>query len=154
MKVLITAEEVVKLAFGESQGVEPEDIGVSSILSAQQKFIKPVVNNLWNRLLVGGDSKLLESYIKPALACYVKYMVLPKLQLSVGSMGIVQHRSSHFVTASDSQLRELRRSVKKDADALMRRAVEEIERNSNLYPEYERAKNILNRCSISSGVIL
>lgn len=92
--------------------------------------------------------------MKPALASYVGYLMLPKLALSVGSRGVVQHKSAHFTTATDEQMRQLRRGARGEADALRRRMVQKIEGEKGRYKEYVASQNILNRRSISSGVVL
>ena len=153
-ELMISAEEVVELAFGASHGVKPQDVEVVTILSAQQKFMKPVVNKLWQPLLEGRYPELLDGYVKPALACYVRYLMLTKLALSVGSRGVVQHKSAHFATATDEQMRELRRAARSEADTLRARAVEKIEGDKGRYVEYLSSRNILNSRSISSGVVL
>lgn len=154
MKRIITAAEVIKWAFASSPEIREQDICATTILLAEEKFIKPVVGGLWPRMVEGGTVALLNEYIKPALAQYVKLLLLSQLAASVGSLGVVQYKSGTFSPANEKQLKLLRSQARSNANSLMRRAVEHIENNMELYPEYEPAQNILNRRSIVSEIVL
>lgn len=153
MNILITPAEVAALAFGSPPATDGH-ISESSIISAQHKFIKPVLNGLYDKLLQGEYAALLDEYIKPALAHYVRFLVLPAIATQVGTIGVIQGRGPGFMAADAQTVRRLRRRARADANALMRRAVEHVESLRSDYPEYDPAKNVLNRVSISSDIIL
>ena len=154
MNILITPGEVLEMAFASPEGAESGHISESVIVSAQRKFIRPVINGLFDKLEQGEYEPLLTGYIKPPLAYYVKFLVLPMLSAHVGSLGVVQSRGATFLPADAATLAALRRQTRSDANALMRIAVEHIEVNRTAYPEYDPARNILHRASIASQVVL
>lgn len=154
METLITPQEVIDLAFPGNFTLNTKSIGETTILSAQQKFIRPVLGDLYDRVESGGLPELLDEYIKPPLAHYVKLLLLPVLSASVGSIGIVQPKGSTFTAADAKNLSALRKQARSEAMGLMLRAVQHIEDNPELYPEYNISDNILNRTSITSQIVL
>ncbi|MDL2319896.1 hypothetical protein LJC45_02050 [Alistipes sp. OttesenSCG-928-B03] len=154
METLITPAEVAALAFTSAAEGDVSAISESAIAAAQQKFIKPVLNGLYAALEEGRYPELLVEYVKPALAQYVRYLVLSSVASHVGTAGVIQPRAATFATAPEKSLAALRRRARSDARTLMRRAVEHIETIAADYPEYDPAQNILNRVSIEAGVVL
>ncbi len=150
----MTPAEVAAAAFPGSLDPEGSFVPVGSIVAAQQKFLKPALNGLYDRLEQGAYSELLEEYVKPALAHYVRYLLLPTIAAQVGTTGVVQPRSSSFGAASDKAVEAIRRRTRSDATALMQRLIEHIETLAADYPEYDPAKNVLNRVSTASGIVL
>lgn len=153
MELIITPQEVVETAFEGEYGVTAERIGESVIASAQQKFIKPVLGDLYGK--IEGDSyPELKQLVKAALAQYVKLLMIPKLAVSMGNGGITQIKGAHFSSAGEDSIKALKESIKAEACALMREAVVHIEQNRDDYPEYDPSDNILHKVSICSGIIL
>ncbi len=154
MNLLITPAEVCSLAFASSPGVRPDAITEPTILSAQEKFIRPVLGPLYESVENGRAAQLLNDYIKPALAYYVKLLILPSIAVSAGSLGLIQQKGGNFTPATAENIAPLRRRTRSEATALIRRAVNHIEASPTLYPEYDPAQNILNRISINSQIVL
>ena len=154
METLMTPAEVATVAFPGSLDPEGSFVPVSSIVAAQQKFLKPALNGLYERLEQGAYVELLEEYVKPALAHYVRYLLLPTISAQVGTTGVVQPRSASFGAASDKAVEAIRRRTRSDAAALMRRLIEHIETLAADYPEYDPAQNVLNRVSTAGGIVL
>lgn len=154
MEKLITREEVVRLAFASNPSIAPSAIPETAIVTAQEKFVRPVVGRLYERIGGGELPALLDEYIKPALAFYVKLLVLPVVASPVGQTGVVKYRSSGFAPASERELSRLERKTRSNALMLMRIAVAHIESNRQLYPEYEPSENVLNRISTDGGIVL
>lgn len=153
MELLISKQEVAEMAFEGTYGITADRIGETIIISAQQKFIKPVLGKLYGRIEGGRYTELLEM-IKPALAHYVKMLMIPQLAVSVGNGGITSIKSSSFNSADDGKIKAFSDIVRSEACALMRSVVEYIEQNQNKYPEYDPNDNVLNKVSICSGIIL
>ena len=153
-KFLITPAEVVALAFDAGSGLGPEDIPEGMILSAQEKFIRPVLNELYPRLEAGDLPDFLETFIKPALAYYVRLLLLPVMAVSTDKMGLVVLNGTSLKAADAEQRSMLVKRTRADACALMRRAIRHVEENPEMYPEYRPAKNVLHRLSICSQVVL
>ncbi len=149
---LMTSAEVAALAFPGSLDPDGGFVAEASIIAAQQKFIKPVLNKLYDAL--GNYPELVEQYVKPALAQWVRYMVLPSIAAQVGSTGIIAPRGQNFESVAPMSVSALRRRAKADARALTLRMVEHIEANAVQYPEYDHARNVLTRTSTAGNVVL
>lgn len=150
----MTPAEVAASAFPGSLDPEGSFIPLSSIVAAQQKFLKPALNGLYDRIAQGAYGELSEEYVKPALAYYVRYLLLPTISVQVGTTGVIQPKSQTFGSASDKAVAAIRRRTRSDATALMQRLIEHIEALPADYPEYDPAQNVLNRVSTDAGVIL
>lgn len=152
MRTLITPAEVAALAFPGSLDPHGGFIAESSILSAQQKFLKPVLNRLCDSL--ENYPALLDEYVKPALAQWVRFLVLPSIAAQVGSAGIVAPRGQNFESVSPMSAAALRSRAKADARALTLRMVEYIEAHREEFLEYDPAANVLSRVSATGNVVL
>lgn len=152
--MLITAQEVVAMAFTPADRVRPSQITDFAILSAQRKFIKPVLGGLYDALMLNRYSQLLDRFVKPALAMYVKRLMLPSLSARVTPEGVTVHTSEYSHSADTQALRALLRSVESDARTLMLRAVDAVESAPEEYPEYNPDDNILNSRTLGCGILL
>lgn len=154
MRVLITAAEVVKIAFANSPGMDPSAINEATILAAQQKFIKPVVGKVYQKLENGDANSLLEDYVKPALAYCTKILAIPTLASIPGNMGILAHKSDNFAFASEKSILALKKQARTDANAFLQELTDHLEKNPEKYPEYDTDQNVLNRISTNLGVVI
>ena len=155
MNVMITPAEVVALAFG--CGSEPlcGEISEATIVAAERKYLVPVFGaEMVENMKSGGCQELVVDYVKPALALYVKRLVLPALAVKVGAAGVVSYLGEGFEKVDDATLARLLRRVKADADALIDRAVEIIEESPDDYPDYCVGCNVRHRVNLASGVVL
>ena len=155
MQTLITPAEVIDAAFGgAASGVRENSVTAAAIISAQRKFIRPVLGPLYDRLADESYAGFLKEYVLPALALYVKFLLLPTLAHTVGGLGVVTHKGANFSPSSARELAALRKRTRADAHSMMRRAVEHVEANPAAFPGYDPVRNILNRRSVSSDIVL
>ena len=94
--LLITPHEVVEIAFRGLEAMNESVIGEAPIVTAQYKFIRPVLGKLYEALLEGEYPELLNEYIKAPLAHYVKWLLLPRLSVQCGGIGVVQFKGENF----------------------------------------------------------
>mgnify|MGYP003623584211 CR=1 FL=1 len=142
-------------AFATDPGIDEKAVTPSVILAAQHKFIRPALGKkLYERLGETACHELLRIFIKPALALYVRLMLLPTLAASAGNLGIVQPKGQHFSPADSKSVASLRKQARSEAGTMMLRAIRHVEENPARYPDYDRMENILNRVSISSQIVL
>ncbi len=146
--LLVTPGEVVQIAFRGAESVDPNLIGEAMIVTAQYKFIRPVLGKLYEALSEGKYTQLLDEYIKPPLAHYVKWLLLPRLSVQCGTIGLVQFKGDNFSAADGKGVTRLAKQVRSDAQVLMKRAVERIESSLEEFPEYEPEQNVLNRIAL------
>jgi hypothetical protein len=156
METLITPAQVARMAFTGPDFITEEAVPAATILAAEQKFVRPVLGGSFcAALLRGAYPEFLTDYLQPALALYVKMLMLPSLAVQTGSAGIVEVNSRNLARAGEGKLRAAVLRVRRDALALMRRAVEYLESSpAGTWPEYDPAANVLNRCSMDGGIVL
>ncbi len=155
MNLLISQQQVAELAFRAPDFIAPEAIPESTILAAQQKFIKPVFGDLYDAMLTRTTlAEFTSEYVAPPLALYVKMLMLPSLAVQSGAAGVVEVTGKNLARVSDERLRAAIARLRGDAAALIRRAVEHVEADPTRFPEYDPRENILNRVSTEGGVIL
>ncbi len=153
--ILITAAEVVDLAFGGSNNLHPEEVSEATIMAAQRKYLLPVFGEaLLAELAAGQHTALLEEYVKRALALYVKRLMLPVLAARVGVAGVVRYIGEGYTEVDAATLCRLMRRSKADADVIVDAAVDYVELNPQSFPSYNAANNIRNKVNIDSGIVL
>lgn len=154
MNTLITAQQVVAMAFGGTNNLRAEEVCPSTILAAERTFLLPVFGaTLLDQLREGSHPSLL-ALLQPALALYVKRLMLPSLAARVGMAGVVRYAPEGYTEADNNLLQRLQRRTKADADALVDQAVELVAASPDSYPSYSPAHNVRNRTRISAGVVL
>ena len=155
MKMMITPAEVVALAFGCGGESLSGEISQATIVAAERKYLVPVFGaEMVESMRSGSYGELVAECVRPALALYVKRLVLPALAVKVGAAGVVSYLGEGFEQVDDATLARLLRRVKADADALIDRAVEVVEASPDDYPEYYAGGNVRHRVSLTSGVVL
>lgn len=155
MKPLITPAEVAQIAFGGENNVDMDYISEAVILTARRRYLIPVVGkNLCDALERGEYPELLTKWIKPALAMYVKYCMLPSLAAQTGVLGIVKYAGVGFDPADDKSVERLQHRIRIEADALIDAATDFIEYAAIFFPEYDGSKNYRHNFSIKGGIVL
>lgn len=154
MDLLITAKEVMELAFDESESLREDLVKDPVISMAQIKFIEPVLGPLYKVIHEPAYENFVNGFIKPPLAFYVRSLVVDNLTVSLGNLGAMQYSADKMKTASDTQSARIRKKAKYDADTLLDKAVAHIEDNPEDFPSYDNKHNIRHRISIQGGIIL
>lgn len=155
MDLLMTPAEAFEAAFGNDSGMEPSVIDRTTVYAAQLRYVEPVLGRAVCEAIAGGEhGDLLEEYVKPALAAFVKYAVMPAAVTRIGALGAVRFGGGSFEPADDKAVERLRASVRTEADTLLEAAVRRMEAAPEEYPEYDPALNVRRRVSIAGGVVL
>lgn len=162
MTLLITADEVIKLSFVEGKNFIRSKIKDTMILTAQYNWIKPVLGDEFYASLLtevsndslGSDNEiLLDNYIKPCLAYYVKYSAMPDLMLQLTNKGGQKANSEYSDTITASERGEKREAAKATADTLRTILVDFLNAHAINYANYEvcvtKRKN-----AIRGGILL
>jgi hypothetical protein len=154
-KTLITAAEVVDLAFGGHNNLHAEEVAEATIVAAQRKYLLPVFGEaLLAEFLAGDHATFVEEYVKLALALYVKRLMLPALAARVGTAGVVKYIGEGYTYADSETLHRLMRRTKADADVIIDAAVDYVELNSSDFPSYSPSNNIRRSVNIDAGIVL
>lgn len=154
-RILMTPAEVAALAFGGEENVACEAVTEASILAAQSRYLRPVVGDaLYARLLAGDYPELVDKWLKPPLALFVKSAALPEVSARVAAVGVVRCEGEWFSPADGDAVRLLQRRVRMEAEELLDEAVRHIRSEHVRYPEYDDTANVRCRVSVVGGVVL
>ena len=152
--LLITAAEVLETAFPSNEYVPEGMIFPARIETAQLGFLRPVFGKLYDKLGEEPYAAFCRTYIKPALAYYVRYLMVDEQCAAIGAAGVRQNKSAYTEAVPDSRLHRLRRQARNDADTLLDKAIDYVENNPAMFPEYDPKENIRRRVLIKGGFIL
>lgn len=154
MNPLITPAQVLALAFTDGESPSPDAVPAAEILVAEVRHIAPVAGRrLLDRLRAGAYPELLEEYVAPALALFVRAALAPRLAVRSGQYGCVQPRSEYYAAASDAQAGALRESLVESARTLLVRLSDHLDAARDDYPEYVPGRNVLHRCRIHGDYV-
>lgn len=171
MAQLITAQEVIDIAF-TNLNTDINLIKDSFIEIAQEEHIRPAlalgeldaVNSLYAEIVEQNNSmtltadnlELLEDYIKPCLAHFVKFEMIEDMQMQTTSQGIMINTTDHSNAASSRDRAALKESTYKHAITLRDKMTRWIEDVANLskFPKYTSANNIGNWISKTGGIVV
>ena len=107
--LLITAAEVLETAFPSNEYVPEGMIVPARIETAQLGFLRPVFGKLYDKLGEEPYAAFCRTYIKPALAYYVRYLMVDEQCAASGAAGVRQYKSAYTEAVPDSRLHRLRR---------------------------------------------
>lgn len=149
MSNIITAQEVVDIAFAASSNMKAESINEHIIHIAEVKYLRPALGvELYDKL---SEYTELVDKVKPALAFFVKCEVMPSLAINMSNGGLALTNPQYMTTATDKQRTLLYESELSKANTLLNEVLEYIT-TSGKYPEYKVAKSVVKHRF--AGVIL
>lgn len=155
MKTLITPESVFRLAFSRDELLSPSVVMPSDIVAVEERHIRPVVGEaLYDALAVGRYADLMEEYVAPAIAAWVRYAIQPLLGHRCSSCLVSEGNDFYNATTADNvRLSALQRNLRHTAQTLSRRLGDYLNSHSADFAEYNPDKNPLNRCSINGDIV-
>lgn len=154
MNTLITPAQVVALAFADGEYLAPETVTQGDIAAAEQRYIVPVVGRrLYEKLLAGAHAGFTTEYLAAPAALFTRIALQPRLDVRTGQCGTVAPKSTAYQPAGTQALRDLQRSLRRQARTLLRRAAAHLEANAAEFPEYDPRENILNRCTTDGNFV-
>lgn len=153
-RLLITPQEAVGLAFSSTEFLREDLVSEMTIAVAQRKYLKPVLGAVYEELLAGKHILFGESYIKPALALYIRSLVIDDLGAAVGNLGLMQYKTDTAKSADAELQTRSRLKARRDGDAMMLMAVEYMESKPEEFPAYDPRENIFNRLKIAGGMVI
>lgn len=155
MELLMTPAEVVEAAFGGGDVIDAAIVTESAVLAAQRRYLRPVFGvSFYGALEQGRYGAFLAEYVRPALALFVKYLVLPDAAVRLGRLGIVRFGGEYFEPTDGAALKLLRERIRAEAETSLTAAVERLEADPAEFPEYDPRENIKRRLSVAGGVVL
>lgn len=150
MAHLITASEVITIAFTGEEKISTDKIKDTQIDIAEKEFIIPRIGQDLYDALISGSYTDLKALLMPTLAYYVRTLVIPELAVSVANMGLMQSMNDYSRPVSSASQNMLLQRTLKNAETLMDSVVKYIQDNNESYPEY----NYKRSTKIIGGIIL
>ena len=135
MANLITAQEVIELAFAENSNMREESIPKTTIGIAEIKYIRPAFGAMY-ALLADKYSDFTDEFIKPALAYFVKCEVMSSIAIDMSNSGVAVTNPQYQNAASDKQRQRLYDSEMSKAKTLLDYALSHIAVHSEEFPDY------------------
>lgn len=151
--MLVSKDYIVVEAF--SRRVSESRISDGIINACEIKYLRAVLGTDFYDAVVATPSQYttLLVFIKPMLAWYVRYMLLPELRAEISDLGIntVNIQSASAVdTDTYAQLRDQSLVV---AEVKRKLLIEYLEDNLSLYPLYSSGETPDNQTEIVGGVL-
>lgn len=154
MNTLVTPLQVLKLAFAEGDYLPTDTITEADIAAAEQRYIVPVIGPaLYEKLLGGAYADFRADYLAAPAALFTRVSLQPRLDLRTGQGGTTAPKSDTGQPAGDKARRDLLRTLRAEARAMLRRASLHLREHRSEYPEYDPVHDILNRCSTDGGIV-
>jgi hypothetical protein len=157
MSYLITQAEVVALAFTDKNFL-PAKVLASHIAIAHEGFLRPAIGDefymhLTNDAVTVEETNLINTYLKPPIAWWVRYIILPDVIAHVSNTGVQLVQPQGTVMASDKQAGLLRDQALENAKILMDTAIRFIVKNELLFPLYSYSDTVTSSVNVRGGVI-
>lgn len=143
--VLMAGEEALKEFTPVSGNITITNGIRQMILQAQERFIKPILcKSLYNEILdeiennnLSPDNDyLLEYYIKPTLAYYTYWLMLPNMWAKTRDAGVVKMEGDSYSQTTSNELIYIREQAKETAYHFGLNLKQYILENLNNYPAY------------------
>lgn len=160
---MMSAEEVKTIAIAR-RNFDKFLIKDSIIEAAEKEYIKPLVGEKFYEELLSqykagnlssDNQKLVNEYLKKALAYYIVYLCLPTMHMDVSSAGIMVNNTEFSQPVSSAQRSELAENIRSIAQTFADEAISFIEKEkkeNNKYPLYVSGPE--NEINLAAGIIL
>lgn len=135
MRNLITAQEVIDLAFAENSNMMAESISDTAIRIAEIKYIRPAFGAMYP-LLTDKYADFTNDYVKPALAYFVKCEIVSSIAIDMSNSGVAVANPQYQSAATDKQRQRLYDSEMSKAKTLLDFALEYIATHSEEFPDF------------------
>ncbi len=154
MNLLITAEDAIRLAFPANGPIDVGLITGSKIRAAQSKYIRPAFPAaFYEKLCAGEYAEFAEQYVRPALAHFVRYTVIPDMAVQVGNLGAFTADPRYGASATDKQREMLRAQALDDGQTLLAEAAAELDGHPDRYPDYVPQRPEAARVTVAGGIV-
>lgn len=115
--LLINPAEVIKYAFNSREMISPELIRETKIDISQEVFVRPRIGDeLFDKITGGEHKKLTDEFIKPALAYYIRYIVIEELAVKLGDDGAIVYAGGEVKETQSNSLNQTANATKETID--------------------------------------
>jgi hypothetical protein len=153
MADICTKADIKTLAF--RRAISDLQIGDGIINAIQIRYIKPVLGTEFYNELIANQANYatLIALLKPAIAQYVKFHILPDLAIDISNTGINKIPGNNRSAAGGDELGSVKQSALDEAGLYMAVVTDHLNDNETDYPLYFRSANPENRIEIIGGII-
>lgn len=161
MANLITAQQVIDQSF-TNRNTDLDLIKDEFIEIAQEEYVRPLLGNeLYDEIIAEKagsglsalNTTLVNNYVIPMLAFYIKFEVIPDISINSTSKGLRVLVDSTSEPATDKQRADIQQKALNHAKTLRDKLIRYIEDNSTNYPLYKKS-NITSKVSKYGGVVI
>jgi hypothetical protein len=143
MKTIITPVALLRYIFAAGENYNASMVTEADIAIAESRYLTPILGEtLYNKLLTGGYTELMNEYVAPMLGAWVRYNINPFLSercgLGHGTESVDDTRQLHLKSAASS---------------LSHRLSDYLNAHYDSFPEYNPCDNPLNHCSIDGNIV-
>ena len=152
-KPIISPNEVVEMTSGENIEFDHTRITIQIILVNQRRYIKPALGtDLYNAIVEGKYSDFTMKLIKPALALIIARAIIYSHTVRIGAGGVAIPVPINHAKPSKSEIVEVMDNLKKNADTLIKIAIEHIIA-SDSFPEFNASGSTCHTSTIGGLII-
>jgi hypothetical protein len=154
MADICTKTEVITMAF--SRPVSESQIEDGVINAVQVRYLLPILGKDFydDVILTPASYTALLVYLKPIVAHYVRFHVLPTIFADVSNTGINKIPGNNRVPGTTEDLGSIRQTTLDIAGIYVTALTKYLNDNEALYPLYDKWKNPENRIDIAGGLII
>lgn len=153
MADLITTTEVIALAF--QRPVNKDRIEDALINAIQVRYILPVLGEDFYDAVIAapGSYTDLVAYLKPIIAYYVKFHILPDISIDVANTGVNKVPGHNRQSGTTEDLGMVKQSTLDTALMYVSAMTKFLDDNYADYPLYYSGSNPDNKIDIAGGII-
>jgi hypothetical protein len=151
----MTKAEIIARAF--TRTLTETRIQDDVVEACQTKYIKPLLGeDFYNAVILtpGDYTTLISTYLKPILAWWVRYMILPELRTELSDLGIVTVGIKDATPVDNETFAQVRDNTRIIAEQKEKLLTEYLEDNYSSYPLYYPRLNPNNRVEIVGGIVM
>jgi hypothetical protein len=150
---LITKDYIIEEAFVRK--ISTSRISDSILLAVEIKYLKPILGkDFYDALVLTPTSyTALMVFIKPMLAWYSKYMLLPELKTEISDLGVNRINVQSAEKADEESYAQMRDQALIVAESRRSLLTEHLEDNATDYPLYYPSDNPDNSTEIVGGIL-
>lgn len=150
MTTLMTADRLFSFAFARDESYNATVIMPVDIAEVESRYLVPVVGSALYEAMQGGSyAELVDEYVAPMVAAWVRYVVEPHL----ASRCCLCSSERNVTEAVNENAERVMRALRAKAVALTRRLSDHLNAHSSDYEEYGPNVNPLNRCFIYGDIV-
>lgn len=151
--MLVTKDYIITEAF--TRAISTSRVPDSVVLASEVKYLKPILGKDFYNAVVAtpGSYAALLVYIKPMIAWYVKYMILPELKTEVSDLGVNRISIQSAQNADEEAYAQARDHAQIVAESHREQLMDYLNDNTTLYPLYYSGTTPDNKIEIAGGII-